>query len=365
MPTYEQDGLTLFESGAIVQHIAETHGGLMPDGAGGRARAIEWMYAALNTVEPPITDYAIATLFEEDKPWSKPRLPRSWSALPSGSTNWRGGSAKTNGSTASFSAGDLLMVAVLRQLKGTPMATAHDNLAAYVARGEARPAFQRALAAQLAGFTAKPPPGYEFLDQPPHRPRREQMTYVEGFVAAVPTENKETIASTPPTPRPCSRNSACTRLVENWGDDVPRGKVTDFYGAVQAKEDETIVFSWFEYPDKATRDAANEKMMADPRMKEMGADMPFDGKRMIIGGFDRSSMSGRTARPAMSTAISFPSPRGRRRTIARWPRRRPASSRNYGAVRVVEAWGDDVPEGKVTDYQRAVKAEDGEGIIYS
>ena len=70
-------------------------------------------------------------------------------------------------------------------------------------------------------------------------------------------------------------------MVETWGDDVPDGKVTDFRGAVQAKDDETVVFSWFEYPDKATRDAANEKMMNDPRMKEMGANMPFDGKRMI------------------------------------------------------------------------------------
>jgi len=167
VPTYEQDGLTLFESGAIVQHIAETHGGLLPEDAGGRARAIEWMFAALNTVEPPITDYAIATLFEADQPWSKPRLPAIVTRISErldelsrrlGENQWLDGS---------FSAGDLLMIAVLRQLKGTPMATVHDNLAAYVARGEARPAFQRALAAQLVGFTAKPPPEYAFLDQPP------------------------------------------------------------------------------------------------------------------------------------------------------------------------------------------------------
>jgi uncharacterized protein YbaA (DUF1428 family) len=74
-------------------------------------------------------------------------------------------------------------------------------------------------------------------------------------------------------------------MVEAWGDDVPDGKVTDFRRAVQAKDDEEVVFSWFEYPDKATRDAANEKMMSDPRMKDMGDTMPFDGKRMIMGGF--------------------------------------------------------------------------------
>ncbi|MDQ8756834.1 glutathione S-transferase family protein [Sphingosinicella sp. LHD-64] len=169
IPTYELDGLKLFESGAIVLRIAETHRGLLPEDAGGRARAIEWMFAALNTVEPPIMDYVIATLFEEDQPWSKPRLPAVIARIAErldelsrrlGENDWLDGS---------FSAGDLLMVAVLRQLKESPLERAHDNLAAYVARGEARPAFQRAFAAQLAGFTAAPPPEYAFLDQPPTR----------------------------------------------------------------------------------------------------------------------------------------------------------------------------------------------------
>jgi glutathione S-transferase len=167
VPTYEQDGLTLFESGAIVQYIAETYGGLLPSNAGGRARAIEWMFAALNTVEPPISDYAIATLFESDQPWSQPRLPAIIKRISErlaelsrrlGENEWLDGG---------FSAGDLLMIAVLRQLKGTPLDGAHENLAVYVARGEARPAFQRALAAQMAGFNAAPPPEYAFLDQPP------------------------------------------------------------------------------------------------------------------------------------------------------------------------------------------------------
>lgn len=167
IPTYEQDDLILFESGAIVLHIAETHRGLLPADPSARARAIEWMFAALNTVEPPIMDYAIATLFEEGQPWSEPRLPAVIARIEErlaelarrlGDNDWLDGS---------FSTGDLLMVTVLRQLKDTPMATAHGNLAAYVARGEARPAFRRALAAQMAGFTAKPPPEYAFLDQPP------------------------------------------------------------------------------------------------------------------------------------------------------------------------------------------------------
>ena len=167
VPTYEAGGLTLFESGAIVLHVAETHGGLLPDDAGGRARTIEWMFAALNTVEPPISDYAIATLFEAEEPWSKPRLPAIMARISERLDELSRRLADNDWLDGSFSAGDLLMIAVLRQLKGTPLERAHDNLAAYVARGEARPAFQRALTAQLAGFTAKPPSEYAFLDQPP------------------------------------------------------------------------------------------------------------------------------------------------------------------------------------------------------
>jgi len=167
VPTYERDGLILFESGAIVQHIAERHGVLLPDDADGRARAIEWMFAALNTVEPPIMDLAIATLFEGDQPWSEPRLPAVIARISERLDELSARLGESEWLDGEFSAGDLLMVAVLRMLKGTPLDGAHGNLAAYVARGEARPAFQRALAAQLAGFTAAPPPEYAFLDQPP------------------------------------------------------------------------------------------------------------------------------------------------------------------------------------------------------
>ncbi len=111
------------------------------------------------------------------------------------------------------------------------------------------------------------------------------MNYVEGFVIAVPAANKEAYRKHAAKAAPLFKEFGATRMVEGWGDDVPDGKVTDFKGAVKAKDDETVVFSWFEYPDKATRDAANAKMMADPRMKEIGETMPFDGKRMIFGGF--------------------------------------------------------------------------------
>ena len=111
------------------------------------------------------------------------------------------------------------------------------------------------------------------------------MTYVDGFVCAVPAANKEAYRKHAADALPLFKEFGVTRLVECWGDDVPDGKVTDFKGSVKAQEGEVVVFSWMEYPDKATRDAAGEKMMSDPRMKEAGAAMPFDGKRMIYGGF--------------------------------------------------------------------------------
>ncbi|WP_298089947.1 glutathione S-transferase family protein [uncultured Sphingomonas sp.] len=161
VPTYQHGDLTLFESGAIVMHIAEVHGGLLPVDRAGRARAIEWMFAALNTIEPPITDLAIAGIFEADKPWSKPRIPAIRARIGErlrelsdrlGAQAWLDGDI--------FTAGDLLMAAVLRSVAGDGLIEEHDNLAAYVQRAEARPAFRRALDAQMAGFTGKAPPTF-------------------------------------------------------------------------------------------------------------------------------------------------------------------------------------------------------------
>ena len=111
------------------------------------------------------------------------------------------------------------------------------------------------------------------------------MSYIEGFVVPVPKASKELYKKHAATAAVIFKEFGVTRMVEAWGDDVPDGKLTDFQRAVQAAPDEEVVFSWFEYPDKATRDAANKKMMEDPRMKAMGSEMPFDGKRMIFGGF--------------------------------------------------------------------------------
>lgn len=112
------------------------------------------------------------------------------------------------------------------------------------------------------------------------------MAYVDGFVAAVPKENKEVYRAHAAKAAAILRELGATRVVEAWGDDVPEGKVTDFFRAVQAKPDEVVVFSWVEYPDKATRDEVSKRFMDDPRAKQMGEEMPFDGKRMIYAGFE-------------------------------------------------------------------------------
>jgi glutathione S-transferase len=157
IPTYEEGDLALFESGAIVLHVAERHPGLLPDDANARARAIAWMFAALNTVEPPILDRGIALLLEQDKAWFEARLPllEERVHVRLGELSRRLGAA--DWLEDAFSAGDLLMVTVLRRLSGSPLLDAYPNLVAYVARGEARPAYQRAFAAQLAVFRAGPP----------------------------------------------------------------------------------------------------------------------------------------------------------------------------------------------------------------
>ena len=111
------------------------------------------------------------------------------------------------------------------------------------------------------------------------------MKYVDGFVIAVPAANKEAYRKHAAEAAPLFKEFGATRVVECWGDDVPKGKVTDFQGAVKATEDEVVVFSWIEYPSKEVRDAAVKKIMSDPRMEDMGRKMPFDAKRMIFGGF--------------------------------------------------------------------------------
>jgi len=150
IPTYEEGGLVLFETGAIVFHIAQRHAGLLPQEPDARARAVTWMFAALSSVEPPILEFANAKLLERDKPWAQERMPLVAARVRErlaplsrrlGDAPWLDGA---------FSAGDLMMVSVLLRLRASGLLDEFANLAAYVARGEARPAYQRAFAAQLA-----------------------------------------------------------------------------------------------------------------------------------------------------------------------------------------------------------------------
>jgi glutathione S-transferase len=155
IPTYEDGGLALFESAAIVLHIAERHAGLLPDDPDARARAIAWMFAAVGTVEPPILDLQTAMFMERDKPWHEQRLPLVKDRIRDrlGELSHRLGQA--DWLDGPFSAGDLMMVHVVRRLSASGLLDEYPSLAAYVARAEARPAYQRAFAAQLAVFTAQ------------------------------------------------------------------------------------------------------------------------------------------------------------------------------------------------------------------
>ena len=155
IPTYEEGDLALFESGAIVFHIAQRHAGLLPDDANARARAITWMFAALSTVEPPIVDREIVTYAERDKSWRDERMAMVEDRIRVRLGELSARLGRADWLDGAFSAADVLMVHVLQRLKSSNILDDYPNLSAYVARAEARPAFKRAFAAQLAVFTGK------------------------------------------------------------------------------------------------------------------------------------------------------------------------------------------------------------------
>src|SRR4051812_15520642 len=191
------------------------------------------------------------------------------------------------------------------------------------------------------------------------------MTYFEGFIVPVPEANRDAYKKHATEFAPLVQDVGVHRMVESWDSDVPEGKVTDFRKAVDAKPDEKIVFSWFEYPSRAARDAANEKFMSDPRMQEMGKDMPFDGKRMIMGGFDAIVEEGSAGGGSYTDGFIVPVPEGKRDAYRELASKMSKVFRQHGANRVIEAIADDVNHGEVTDFYRAVKAEDGETVVFS
>jgi uncharacterized protein YbaA (DUF1428 family) len=189
------------------------------------------------------------------------------------------------------------------------------------------------------------------------------MAYVDGFIAAVPNDAKAKFLEHAETVDALFMEHGATRVVEGWGDDVSHGKQTDFFRAVKAGDDETVVFSWIEWPDKATRDAAMAKMQSDDRM--MGP-MPFDGKRMIYGGFapilDYRNGGGKTG---YVDGFLIAVPNGNKQAYHDMATVALEVFKDCGATRVVEGWGDDVPDGTTTDMKRAVEATGDENVVFS
>ena len=191
------------------------------------------------------------------------------------------------------------------------------------------------------------------------------MTYVEGFVTPVPTTNKQAYAEHAAEAAPLFKEFGAARVVEAWGDDVPDGEVTDFKRAVKARDDETVAFGWLEFPSKEMHDAFTEKVRSDSRMKEMGESLPFDGQRVIFGGFAPIVDEGNGERGTYIDGYLVPVSSDNKKAYRDMARKAADVFKEYGAIRVVEAWGDEVPEGEVTDFRRAVKAKDDETVVYS
>lgn len=191
------------------------------------------------------------------------------------------------------------------------------------------------------------------------------MTYISGFVMPIPAGNKDKYKSLVDRSAALFKSYGVQRIMEAWEDDVPDGEVTDFRRSVKATDDEMIVFSWHEYPDKATADAAAQKMMNDPAMEEMGRDMPFDGMRMIYGGFSVLHEQGTRGKPGYVDGSMIPVPTDRRDEYRAVLERQAAVFAELGATRFVDAWGDNITDGKQTDFKQAVNARPDETTVFS
>ena len=187
--------------------------------------------------------------------------------------------------------------------------------------------------------------------------------YFQGFVIPVQAENKQAYLDVAAKAAPIFAEYGSMGIIECWGDDVMDGKVTDFKKAVQATDDETVVFSWVWWPDKAACDAAAAKMMADERMRPDGP-MPFDGQRMIHAGFEVSFYTGERGEFGYVDGVVASVPDGNRQGFIDHAATTARFFQDQGALRVVDGWGINVPAGKVTDFKRAVQAKDGETVVF-
>ena len=190
------------------------------------------------------------------------------------------------------------------------------------------------------------------------------MSFYFGSLAAVPTANKQAYIDHVKKAWQLFSRYGAARMVEAWGVDLPRGKVNDFYGAVQAKDDESVTFSWIEWPDRATADAAWAKMEKDPDMAVM-ADMPFDGKRMIYGGFEPIFEGGNHSGAPYIQGFTLAVPAANKDAYVKMAGDAWGMFEKYGCLGIAECWGVDVQHGKVTDFYRATLAEDGEVPMFS
>ncbi|PKP89625.1 MAG: DUF1428 domain-containing protein [Alphaproteobacteria bacterium HGW-Alphaproteobacteria-16] len=191
------------------------------------------------------------------------------------------------------------------------------------------------------------------------------MTYVDGFLTPVPTANKDAYRKHAEAAVGMFQRLGATRFVEAWGDDVPDGKINDLKQSVALKDNETVLFSWIEYPDAATREAAGAALMSDPEAEAMMRDMPFDGARMIYGSFDSIVEAGRAETPGYIDGYVLPVPADNREAYRAMAAKAAGLFEEYGAIRVVEAWGEATPDGKQTDYNRATMKTPEERVVFS
>lgn len=190
------------------------------------------------------------------------------------------------------------------------------------------------------------------------------MPYIDGFVLAVPAANKDQYRDHASSVVPAFKRLGATRMVEGWGDDVPHGKQTDFYRATKIEDGEVPLFSWIEYPDRDTRMEAGRKM-SEEFDESMMKDMPFDAKRMIYGGFEALVDTGHNGKPGYVEGMISPVPMANKDAYRAAAETQIPLIMEHGALRVVDTWGDDVPPGETTDFQRAVASRDGETIGFS
>lgn len=195
------------------------------------------------------------------------------------------------------------------------------------------------------------------------------MTYIEGFVIAVPTANKDKFIAHAQLGDAVFMEHGATRVVECWQADVPKGHTTDFFGAVGCADDESVVFSWMEWPDKQTRDAfasrMDELMTSDERFDPARNPMPFDGKRMIHGGFQPIVERGDKVSGGYMQGFVVPVKADRKEDYRKIADEVWNLFAEFGGRRLIEAWQDDVPRGRQTDFFSAVKAEPDEAVVFS